>query len=112
VVAWVDVAEDLSGLEPQPGDWLTRDRLPPTLRALLAEVGRVYVPFLLANAAALASGAERVECEIDGQPWVQKPFPYQAKCLTWLREARAALSASDRGVLDAVLADTGCEVLF
>jgi glutathione S-transferase len=112
VVAWVDVAEDLSGLEPQPGDWLARERLPATLRALLVEVGRVYAPFLLANAAALAAGAEQVECAIDGQRWVQKPFPYQAKCLTWLREARAALSASDRGAFDAILAGTGCEALY
>ena len=54
--------------------------------------GRVYVPFLLANAAALASGAERVECEIDGKPWVQQPFPYQGKCLQWLREQHAGLA--------------------
>ncbi|MGH7787100.1 MAG: glutathione S-transferase N-terminal domain-containing protein, partial [Candidatus Binatia bacterium] len=86
VVAWVDVAEDLSGLEPQADDWTRRDAVPATLRALLAEVGRVYVPFLLANAAALQRGAERVECTIDGQPWTQKPFPYQAKCLGWLRQ--------------------------
>jgi glutathione S-transferase len=112
VVAWVDVVEDLSGLEPQAGDWFERERLPATLRALLSEAGRVYAPFLLANAAALASGAERMECTIDGQPWVQKPFPYQGKCLQWLREARAALGDGDRRALDAVLAGTGCEVLF
>jgi hypothetical protein len=112
VVAWVDVVEDLSGLEPQPGDWFDRERLPATLRALLSEAGRVYAPFLLANAAALASGAERMECAIDGQPWVQKPFPYQGKCLQWLREARAALGDDDRRALDTVLAGTGCEVLF
>ena len=113
VVAWVDVVEDLSGLEPQRRRLARRaTRLPATLRALLGEVGRVYAPFLLANAAALARGAERVECAIDGQPWVQKPFPYQAKCLTWLREARAALAASDRGALDAMLAGTGCEALY
>ena len=56
----------------------------------------MYAPFLLANAAALASGAERVECEIDGRPWVQQPFPYQGKCLAWLREAHAALAPADR----------------
>jgi glutathione S-transferase len=112
VCAWVDVVEDLSGLEPLPGGWLTRDRLPKTLTALLGEVGRVYAPFLLANAAALASGAERVECVIDGRPWVQKPFPYQGKCLVWLREARWSLAADERGALDALLAGTGCEALF
>jgi len=112
VVAWVDVVEDLSGLEPRAGDWLARERVPATLRALLGEVGRVYAPFLLANAAALASGAETVECRIDGQPWTQKPFPYQGKCLRWLRDARAALSPADRGAFDALLAGTGCEALY
>ena len=112
VVAWVEVVEDLSGLEPREADWLARDALPPTLRALLAEIGRVYAPFLLANAEALASGAPRVECTIDGQPWAQTPFPYQAKCLAWLREARAALAAPDREAADALLRGTGCEALF
>jgi hypothetical protein len=82
------------------------------LRALLAEIGRVYVPFLLANAAAGERGAARVEVTLDGLPWVQCPFPYQAKCLGWLRQGREALAADDRRALDAVLAGTGCESLF
>ena len=76
-----------------------RDAVPATLRALLAEVGRVYVPFLLANADALARGAERVECTIDGRPWVQRPFPYQAQvsragCARRRRRARARRPAA------------------
>jgi glutathione S-transferase len=112
VVAWIDVVEDLSGLEPRDADWLPRDGLPPTLRALFAEVGRVYAPFLLANAAAVARGAERVECTVDGRPWLQAPFPYQAKCLAALREARAALVQADREAADGLLRGTGCEALF
>jgi prepilin-type processing-associated H-X9-DG protein len=34
VVAWVDMVEDLSGLEPRDDDWLRRDAIPDTLRAL------------------------------------------------------------------------------
>ncbi len=112
VVAWVDVAEDLSGLEPDERDWQPRDTVPDTLRALLAEVGRVYAPFLLANSAALERGAERVEGTIDGRPWVQRPFPYQGKCLRWLREGYAALAKEERVSVDALLAGTGCERLF
>jgi glutathione S-transferase len=112
VVAWVDVVDDCSGLEPTPGDWRSRDAVPDTLRALLAEVGRVYAPFLLANTAALARGAAEVECTIDGRRWVQKPFPYQGKCLRWLRDAHAALTPDDRRAVDALLRDTGCERLF
>jgi hypothetical protein len=110
VVAWVDVVEDLSGVEP--GDWLERDAVPPTLGAILAEAGRVFAPFLLANAAALERGAERVECEIDGRPWVQKPFPYQGKCLGWLRRDYAALDREARSCVDRLLDGSGCDVLF
>jgi glutathione S-transferase len=112
VVAWVDFVDDLSGLEPAENAWLARDPLPATFRALLVEAGRVYAPFLLANAAALASGAERVECTIDGRPWVQKPFPYQGKCLEWLRADHARLPPASRAAVDRALAGTGLESLF
>ena len=114
VVAWVSRVEDLAWLDlaDEAGGWTSRDAIPATLRALLGEIGRVYAPFLLANAAALAAGAEQVVCEIDGARWEQKPFPYQAKCLRWLREGRAALSTADRAWVDGVLAGTGCEALF
>jgi glutathione S-transferase len=110
VLAWMDLMEDLSGLEP--GDWLTRDQPAESLHGLLAEIGRVSPPFLLGNAAALESGAEQVDCVIDGRKWVQKPFPYQGKCLTWLRERHAGLAADDRKFVDGALAGTGCEALF
>ena len=112
VVAWVDLVEDLSGLEPNDDDWPAPSSLPDTLRALLAEVGRVYAPFLLANAAALTSGAAEVACTIDDRPWTQRPFPYQGKCLGWLRAGHAALGTEQRRTVDALLAGTGCERLF
>ena len=112
VVAWVQVVEDLSGREASEADWTPRDAVSETLRALLAEVGRVYAPFLIANAEALERGAERVECTIDGRKWVQQPFPYQGKCLRALREGFAALAADDREFVDALLAGTGCEALL
>jgi len=112
VVAWVDFVEDLSGLEPSDADWTPRDGVPGTLRALLAEVGRVYVPFLIANAEAVERGAARVECTVDDRRWVQQPFPYQAKCFRWLREGHATLAPDDRRVVDGLLRGTGCERLF
>ena len=88
-------------------------RLPDPKRISLAGwVGRVYVPFLLANATALERGAEQVECVIDGRPWVQRLFPYQGKCLRWLRADYAALPGEDRVAVDALLAGTGCEPLL
>ncbi len=112
VVAWVHFVEDLSGLEPSTDDWTRRDAVPDTLRSLLAETGRMHVPFLLANAAAIDRGHSDVSCTIDGRTWSQQVFPYQRKCLAWLREEYFALGSGDRSDADRLLAGTGCEALF
>ncbi len=110
--AWVEGSEELSGLTVEDEDWIDRDSVPETLIALLREVGRLYVPFLLANAAALERGAEKMDALIDGRRWEQKPFPYQGKCLRWLREAHEELSPTDRSAVGVLLNGTGCEALF
>jgi glutathione S-transferase len=112
VIAWLTQLEDLSWLEPVDDDWLPRSAAADLLRPLLAEIGRVYAPFLLANAAAVERGAAQVECQIDGRTWTQAPFGYQAKCLRWLREGRSELGPADRAFVDDVLAGTGCEALL
>lgn len=112
VGAWVLMMEDLSGLEPTDTDWLNVTRLPDSLKALLRETGRLYVPLLRANAQALQAGQAELQATIDGQPWVQQAFPYQGKCLAWLRRDHQALSAADRARADAALAGSGCEALF
>ena len=111
VYAWVDVVEDLSGV-PDDAAWLPRTALRDALGELLAEIGRVYVPALLANAEALRAGKEQWETTIDGRPWTQPSFPYQGKCLAALRAGFEALGGEDRSAVRAVLADTGCEPLF
>ena len=85
--------------------------VPPTVTALLGEVGRTYVPFLLANARRLAPGADEVVCAIDGQEYRQAPFAYQGKCLTSLRAGYDALGR-DPATVDASLDGTGCQQLF
>lgn len=112
VYAWVGAVEDLTGLEPSDDDWFDPANLPETLRGILREVGRVYAPLLLANAEAVSAGADKVGLTIDGQRWVQQPFPYQAKCLGWLREEYGALGREPRSRVDAALAGTGCEALL
>ncbi len=112
VFAWCDLVDDLSGLEVGADDWIDRGELRPLLGDLLGEIGRVYAPFLLANAAALQQGAEKVDTTIDGRPWVQRPFPYQGKCLSWLREHFSSLDRDDREAVEGVLEGTGCETLF
>lgn len=112
VSAWVDLVEDLSGIDVSDADWTSREAIPETLTSLLKEVGRVYVPAMLANAQAQMTGAKEVRTEIDGKPWVQQPFPYQVKCLQWLRAEYGALSDGDRAAVDNILKGTGCERLL
>ena len=111
-VAWVDQMEDHSGVEPSDDDWVKPDDAPDSLRGLLEEVGRVYAPAQLVNARAVEAGQKTWETEIDGAPWTQRTFPYQAKCLKWTRERYQALGDSDRERVDALLEGTGCEVML
>ena len=113
VVAWTTVVDDLSGLEVE-GDhgWVERDDLAGGFRELLGEIGRTYAPFLVANAQALERGEEQMECHIDGKRYWQRAFPYQGKCLRWIREEYAKLGERDRAFVVEILADTGCEVLI
>ncbi len=113
VMVWVDWLDDLSWWDVD-GDlgWCGRDELPDTTRLLLGEIGRTYAPFMLANGAALDAGVEEVVCEIDGREYRQAAFPYQGKCLRWMRDRYAALSTDERAAVDALLAGTGCEQLF
>jgi hypothetical protein len=43
---------------------------------------------------------------------VQQAFPYQGKCMAWLRRDHQALDAQACARVDRVLAGTGCQALF
>ena len=112
VINWVDRVDDLSWLPVGEDDgWSPLDALSAGTLRLLEEAARTYVPFMVANAVALQSGADEMVVEIDGQTYRQAPFAYQGKCLHWLREEYTALSDGDRTRVDAVLTATGCEAL-
>ena len=112
-INWVDRMDDLSWLPvEEDAGWASLEDLPAATRLLLNEIGATYAPFMVANAQALMSGADEVVCNINGQTYRQGPFGYQGKCLKWIRDEYNALSEADRGRVDAVLAGTGCEVLF
>jgi len=110
-IAWTDRVDDLSWLDVDDEGWLALGDMTDATRSLLGEIGTSYTPFMVANAAAVASGADEVICEIDGREYRQGPFRYQAKCLGWIRDEYAALSETDRSRVDAVLSGTGCEAL-
>ena len=108
--AWLDRMEDLSGHAAE--QWLHPSAVSSHLGELLGEIGRVYAPYLMANAKALSNNQSAFETTIDGHTWTQAVFAYQRKCLDTLREARDNLPAHTRQQLDALLQGTGCEVLF
>ena len=111
-VAWVDLMHDQSGAEPKEQDWIALDDQPESLRGLMEEIGRVYAPAQLANARAVQAGEKTWECEIDGAPWTQQTFPYQAKCLRWTIERYQALADTDRVSVDALLRGTGVDAML
>ncbi len=112
VYAWTEVVEDLSGYELLANDWLQSPSLPQTLLDILHEVGRLYAPYLLANAKAIAENSERLQLELDGRPWEQTPFPYQVKCLQKIREEYSELAAEQKLLAQTVLNSSGLTALF
>lgn len=112
VRGWLDRVEDLGGLSPKHDDWMTRDKAGEKLKPLLSEIGRVYAPFLLANAQAVMAGQPNFETTIDGRPWTQPTFAYQAKCLKWIRDAFSLLSPADQSETRTLLDGTGCDALL
>jgi len=81
--------------------------LEATLMPLLeTQVGRLFMPWTIANAEAIAAGREEFSVELAGRTWTQKPQKYHAKSLAALRDKYAALS--DRSAIDPILERAGC----
>ena len=112
VRAWLDRMEDLSGFSSKEDDWFDVATIKEALGPLLSEIGRTYTPVMLANAKAVMAGEKTFETSVDGAPWTQPTFKYQAKTLGWIREAYFDLKFKDQKRVDDILAGTGCEALF
>jgi len=94
-------------LEPRDdGPFEAWGSLAPTLAPLLAYVGRYFLPWTAANAAALESGASEFTVDLPGGAYVQPPQKYHARSLAALR-ARYARSAPAPGLKD-ILATADC----
>lgn len=106
VYCWLLRLDDASGVD---GAWRDPSLVPPsTVTALLQHCGETYLPFLAANTRALQAGAGEVAVDIQGRPYAQAPFRYQAKCHDALRKKLAALGPDVRRRLDPVLEQAGC----
>lgn len=103
---WLAHIDDMSGID---GAWDAGDaELPEVVRRLLDVIGAVYLPFLVANAAALDQGEAMVRFTAMCLPFEQGVFKYQAKCLADLRARYAALDAAARRQVDPALDASGC----
>ncbi|QQN62278.1 glutathione S-transferase [Bradyrhizobium diazoefficiens] len=104
---WVYRLDDASGVEgvwdPIDGGASYAARM-----ATLGMIGRVYLPFLVKNATAIAASEQTVSLEIDGRTYSQPAFKYQAKCFREIVEQWNALSEADRSRLSRLLSGTGC----
>jgi len=114
--AWVWRVEDLSGFEPgeDPFKRTEFSKPTPTVQRLLNFTAKTYLPFLVANDAAIKTGAKEVSVEIlDGvATHKQPPFKYQASCLRELRREYSSLSGSELQYVDRSLEEAGCLSVF
>ena len=136
-VSWVNIMSDLSGLHDSGGigeffgiqnkkednnklnyfennnnGWIDKDEIPYSLIELFNEVGKVYIPCLIANARAFENGDDIWETSIDGSIWKQKTFPYQVKCLKWIKDEFNKLSTDNKKLTLRLLAGSGCESIL
>jgi glutathione S-transferase len=89
------------------GEFASWSDVSPTLTPLLESiVGRLFLPWSVANAHAVATNAESFSVTLDGRMWTQKPQKYHARSLASLREKYAAIA--DKRAIDAVLDRAGC----
>jgi glutathione S-transferase len=106
VIAWLKRMEK-PGVE---GDFSTLAELKDDIAELLsAEIAAAYLPWMAANADAVASNAAAVSLKIGGAPFTQKPQRYAAKAFAELRRKRAAVADE---ALAALLAETGADALL
>jgi glutathione S-transferase len=107
--AWISSMADLSGLPD--GQWdADAAAVRPVVGEMLGLIGELYVPFLLANEAALRDGDSQLEVKLLGGAHLhtQPPFGYQAKCLAALRQQVRGLQDAPRDRAQAVLTAAGC----
>ena len=72
---------------------------------LTEEVGRLFLPWSVANAEAIAKGEKTFTMSLGGAEWTQEPQKYHARSL---QEIRRKYAAAKSAALDEILETAGC----
>lgn len=126
--AWTDPTPGaiMEGRAPRVLDWVHRMLNPemlgefepwidlaPTLLPFISDhVGQWFAPWTMANAQCLMDGNDAFSVKLAGHNWTQKPQRYHAKSLQMLRGIHEALDDNTKFAVDAIMRDTGCDILF
>jgi len=103
VVAWAERMLDPK-LEGQIETWA---KLAPSLTPLLVdEIAGLFLPWSVANAAALKQGEEKFTVTLQGKPFTQETQKYHARSLGVLK-ARYATAKQHAGLVEILMA-AGC----
>lgn len=103
LVRWVDRMEN----PDVQGEFVSFAHAAEDVAELMrAEVAAVYLPWMVANANAVADDESNVRAEVEGGLFTQKPQRYAAKALAELRKKHRL--AADHAGLEALLRETGC----
>lgn len=103
---WVQDMDDASGIE---GEWQGPGTpLGPGVQRLLTLCGEVFLPFMAANAAAIAGGEPEVRIDLRGMPMVTRANRYKARCFASLKLALVEAIEEGASGLEKTLKDYGC----
>ena len=103
---WMHDLDDASGVE---GEWRDpHSSLGAGVVALLELAGDTYLPFLVANAAAIAAGVKTYDLHLRGERYPNPTRSYKRRCLLWLKAALAEVQGEPRARLEGILRQYGC----
>ena len=109
-VAYVNTLDDRGGLDYIEED-ISLDFLSDSIHDLFKELAVSYVPTLIENHKAIKEGEKEWSVDLAGYPWKQKSFPYQAKCLDWIRDEFKGLDNENQKKVLGFLVSTDCQSL-
>ena len=109
-VAWVSTLEDRGGLNYSEEN-KSLDSLSDSISDLFKELSISYIPTMIENHKAVNKDEKEWSVDLAGYPWKQRSFPYQAKCLDWIREEFKKLDTENQKKVLNFLTATNCQSL-